>query len=188
MKFSRLPLLAFLLPLVAFAAERPLKIDRSRSYIEVDVKNTLRNFTAHLDVYDIRVNVDDAGKIKNAVLEFKFADLRTGDDQRNAAMLKWLGGGDATGKFELGILALAPDGQGQVTGKLSFHNSSKLIEFPINVARSDADYTITGSPSIDYREWDLKVIKTGFVLKVGPDLTIRFKLVGAPAEPPVVHG
>jgi polyisoprenoid-binding protein YceI len=187
MNLSRLLPLALLLPLAVTAAERPLKIDRSRSYVEVDVKSTLKNFTAHLDAYDVRVNVDDAGKIKSAVLQFKFTDLRTGDDKRNGEMIKWLGGGEPVGKFELGILALAPDGQGQVTGKLTFHDSTKLIEFPVNVARSDADYTITGKPTIDYRDWNLKVIKMDLMLKVGPELTIRFKLVGAPAEPPV-HG
>ena len=70
--------------LAVTAAERPLKIDRSRSYVEVDVKSTLKNFTAHLDTYEVRVSVDDAGKIKGAVLQFKFSDLRTGDDKRNA--------------------------------------------------------------------------------------------------------
>jgi polyisoprenoid-binding protein YceI len=187
MHFARQLLIAIALPVAALAAERPLKIDPSRSYIEVDVKTTLKNFTAHLDVFECHVNVDDAGKIKNAVLQFKFSDLKTGDDDRNADMLKWLGGTDTVGRFELGILALAPDGQGQLTGKLTFHGNTKLIEFPINVARTDADYTITGDPTIDYRDWNLKVFKREFVLKVGPELRIRFKLVGTPAEP-AVHG
>lgn len=187
MNLARLLPVVFLLPLAVFAAERPLKIDRSRSYIEVDVKTTLKNFTAHLDAYDLKVNVDDTGKIKNAVLQFKFSDLRTGDDKRNADMIKWLGGGEPVGKFELGILALAPDGQGQVTGRLTFHENTSLIEFPINVTRADADYTITGSPTIDYREWELKVIKMDLLLKVSPEVKVRFKLVGSPAEPPVVH-
>jgi polyisoprenoid-binding protein YceI len=183
MNLARLPLVVLLLPLAVLAVERPVKIDHGRSYVEVDVKTTLKNFTAHLDAYDVHLNVDETGKIKNCILEFKFADLRTGDDERNAAMLKWLGGADATGKFELGILALAPDGQGQVTGKLSFHNASKLIEFPINITRADAEYTIVGDPTIDYRDWDLKVFKRDLMLKVGPELKVRFKLVGAPVEP-----
>jgi polyisoprenoid-binding protein YceI len=187
MNYARLLLVAAVLPVAVFAAERPLKIDRSRSYVEVDVKTTLKNFTAHLDTYDLQVNVDDAGKIKNAVLLFKFADLKTGDDQRNADMIKWIGGTDPAGKFELGILALAPDGQGQVTGRLTFHDNIKLIEFPINVARADADYIITGSPTIDYRDWSLKVYKMDLMLKVSPEVRIRFKLVGARAEPPVQH-
>jgi polyisoprenoid-binding protein YceI len=187
MHFARLFLIAAALPLALVAAERPLKVDHSRSYVDIDVKTTLKNFTAHLDAYDLKINVDEAGKIKNAVLLFNFSDLKTGDDERNADMLKWLGGSGATGKFELGILALAPDGQGQVTGKLTFHESTKLIEFPINVSRNDADYTITGDPAIDYRDWNLKVYKRDFVLKVGSELKIHFKFVGTSAEP-ATHG
>lgn len=187
MKFARLPLLAVLLPVAALAAGATLKLDRERSYVEVDVKTTLKNFTAHLDAYDLSMSTDDTGKIKNAVLQFKFADLHTGDDERNADMIKWLGGGEPTGKFELGILALAPDGQGQVTGKLTFHGNTKLVEFPVNVIRTASDYTVTGDCTIDYRDWNLKVIKRDFMLKVNPDVKIRFKLVGVPAEPPPAH-
>jgi polyisoprenoid-binding protein YceI len=179
MNLARLLLVAAFVPFAAFAAERPLTVDRTRSYIEVDVKTTLRNFTAHLDTYDLRVNVDDAGKIKNAVMTFKFADLKTGDDERNAAMIKWLGGGDPAGKFELGILALAPDGQGQVTGRLTFHDNIKLIEFPVNVTRADADYFIVGDTTFDYRDWNLKVIKRDLVLRVDSEVKVRFKLVGS---------
>jgi len=186
MHLPRLLLVAALGPALLAAAERPLKIDHSRSFVEVDVKSTLKNFTAHLDTYEVEMNVDDSGKIKNAVLQFKFTDLRTGDDKRNSDMIRWLGGGAPTGKFELGILAVAPDGQGQVTGKLTFHSTTKLIEFPVNVARDGGTYTITGNPTIDYRDWDLKVIKMGlkYVLntEVGHDVRIRFKFVGAPGE------
>jgi polyisoprenoid-binding protein YceI len=183
MRFARLLLATLVLPVVLAAAERPLKIDHARSYVEVDVKSTLKNFTAHLDAYELNVNVDDTGKIKSAVLQFRFADLKTGDDGRNADMLKWLGGADATGRFELGIIAVAPDGQGQATGKLTFHDNTKLIEFALNIDRADAAYTISGSPAFDYRDWNLKVYKRDFLLKVDSEITVRFKVVGTPAEP-----
>ncbi|HVU17973.1 MAG TPA: YceI family protein [Candidatus Didemnitutus sp.] len=187
MRTVRLLLATLALPLALCAAERPLKIDPARSYVEVDVKSTLKNFTAHLDAYVMSATVDDTGKIKNAVLQFRFADLKTGDDGRNADMLKWLGGADATGKFELGILAVAPDGQGQATGKLTFHDNTKLIEFSLNIDRADGTYTITGSPTFDYRDWNLKVYKRDFLLKVDSELRVRFKFTGVPAEP-AAHG
>jgi polyisoprenoid-binding protein YceI len=187
MYFARLLMAVSLLPLAVAGAERPLKIDHARSYVEVDVKSTLKNFTAHLDAYELSVNVDDTGKIKNAVLKFRFADLKTGDDGRNADMLKWLGGPDATGRFELGIIAVAPDGQGQATGKLNFHDNTKLIEFALDIARTDSSYTITGSPSFDYRDWNLKIYKRDFLLKVDSEVRVRFRVVGTPAEP-LSHG
>ncbi|HEY4301349.1 MAG TPA: YceI family protein [Candidatus Didemnitutus sp.] len=187
MRTARFLLATLLVPLALGAAERPLKIDHARSYVEVDVKSTLKNFTAHLDAYNLSVNVDDTGKIKSAVLQFRFADLKTGDDGRNADMLKWLGGPEATGRFELGIIAVAPDGQGQATGKLTFHDNTKLIEFSLNIDRADTAYAITGNPTFDYRDWNLKVYKRDFVLKVDSEVSVRFKVVGTPAEP-ASHG
>lgn len=179
----RLLIAALLLPLAALAAERPLKIDRSRSFVEADVDAT-KNFTARLDAYDAAVNVDDAGRIKAAVFTFRFTDLKSGNDSRDADMIKWLGGGAPEGRFELGNLALAPDGQGQASGRLIFHGVTERIEFPVNVSRADAAYTITGETTIDYRNWHLKVIRKALLFTVSPEVKIRFKLTGMPVEEP----
>src|ERR1700709_442519 len=116
MKALRLlaPLLLF--PLALLAAERPLKIDKGRTFIDVDVDSTA-NFTAHLDAYDAKLTVDDSGKIKIGVFTFKFADLKTGKPERDTRMIEWLGGGIPQGRFELGNLAITPHGQGQGPGR-----------------------------------------------------------------------
>ena len=180
---TRLALL-LLLPLAAFAAERPLKVDLSRSFVDVDIDAT-KNFTAHLDRYDAKLTVDDAGKIKGAVFAFKFADLKSANDKRDADMMKWLGGDDAEGRFELGNLAVTPDGQGQASGRLTFHGVTDRVEFPVNLTRADGSYTITGETTIDYRNWKLKVIRKALLFTVNPEVKIRFKLTGVPvaAEP-----
>ena len=182
MKCFRLLLALALLPLVLSAADRALKIDKARSYIDVDVNTTI-NFTGRLENYDTTFSVDAAGKIKTAVLAFKFSDLKTGKTDRDAKMIAWLGGGEPQGKFEVGILAIAPDGQGQVNGKLTFHGESQQVEFPVNVTHVDGTYTITGETTIDYRNWKLKVIKMALVLKVNPEVKIRFKFTGTLPPP-----
>jgi len=184
MKVARLLVAALLLPLVAFAAERSLKIDQSKTFIDVDVKATMGSFTGHLDAYDAKVSVDDAGKIKTAVFGFKFADLKTGKTDRDAAMLKWLGDGESTGRFEVGNIAITPDGQGQVSGRLTFHGVTERIEFPVNLAKADGVYVLTGETTIDYRNWNLKVIRMALVAKVDPEVKVRFKLTGVPVEEP----
>lgn len=183
MKLLPLLTVALLGPL-ALAAERPLKIDRDATFLDVDVDATI-NFTAHLDAYDARVMVDDAGKIKSAVFSFRFADLKSDKPERDADMIKWLGGGDPEGRFEMGNLALTPDGQGQVSGRLTFHGVAERVEFPINVTRSGDAYTVTGETTLDYRTWNLKVIRKAFLFTVSPHVKVRFKLTGTPvAEPP----
>lgn len=178
------PLLTFLLlPCALWAAERPLKVDHSRSFVDVDVNATM-NFTAHLDAYDAKVGVDEAGKIKGAVFTFKFTDLKSGKDSRDADMIKWLGGGVPEGRFELGNLALAPDGQGQASGRLIFHGVTERIEFPVNVIKTGGTYVITGETTIDYRNWKLKIIRKALLFTVSPEVKVRFKLTGVPAEEP----
>jgi polyisoprenoid-binding protein YceI len=181
MKVLRPFVLFLLLPLAALAAERSLKVDKSRTFIDVDVDATF-NFTAHLDDYDAKVTVDDGGKIKSASFAFKFTDLKTGKPERDEKMIAWLGGGAPEGRFELGTLAMTPDGQGQASGRLTFHGVTERVEFPINVVRADGVFTVTGETTIDYRTWNLKVIRTAMVLKVSPEVKVRFKLTGVAAE------
>jgi polyisoprenoid-binding protein YceI len=180
--FSRLALLV-LLPLSVLAAERPLKIDRSRSFVDVDVDAT-KNFTAHLDHYEAKLMVDDAGKIKSGVFTFKFSDLKSSNNDRDADMIKWLGGGDPEGRFELGNLAITPNGQGQASGRLTFHGATERVEFPINLTKEDGTYTITAETTIDYRQWNLKVIRKAFLFTVDPLVKIRFKLTGTVVTEP----
>ena len=184
MKRVRLLAVLCLLPLALSAAERVLKADPTKSYVDVDVKVTVGDFTAHLDRYDLQATIDAKNKIKTGVLAFKFADLKTGKPDRDEAMIKWLGGNDPAGKFEIGIIALTPDGQGRVTGNLTFHGTSALVEFPINVARAGDDYTITGEVTVDYRGWGLKPLRMMGVIKVDPEVTVRFKFAGPAVEAP----
>ncbi len=181
MKDLRLWFALLFLPVAALAAERTLKIDRDRSFVDVDVSVTIGSFRGHLDAYDAKVDVDDAGKIKDGTFGFKFSDLKTGNPDRDAKMIAWLGGGAPEGHFEVGALAMTPDGQGHVSGRLTFHQVTHLVEFPINVTRDGDAYLITGETTIDYRSWDLKIIRVGFKLgKVDPEVKIRFKLTGTP--------
>lgn len=169
------------------AADAPtaktVKLDKEKCFIDVDVKATVDSFTGHLDRYDLTVPVDASGKIKDAVLNFKFADLKTGKPDRDKAMLEWLGNPDAAGNFDLGLLALAPDGQGQASGKLAFHDDTQFVEFPVHITVKDGVYTVTGQTTIDYRRWGLKKIRKFGVMTVDPEVTIRFQFVGSLPAP-----
>ena len=172
--------LLLLLPLALTAADRSLKVDRARSYVDVDVKATVDSFTARLEAYDLRATVDERGRVKTAALTFRFADLKTGKPERDTGMLEWLGGNDPAGRFELGILALTPSGQGQANGNLTFHGRTALVEFPVNVVSADGATVITGTATIDYRNWGLKKYRKLGVLTVDPEVKIRFKFTGVP--------
>ena len=171
-------LVALLLPLASGAAERTLKIDPTRSFIDIDVKATAGSFTGHLDHYDAKIKLEANGKIKGAIFSFNFTDLKTGKIDRDTAMLKWLGGSLLEGRFEMGNLALMPDGQGQVSGRLTLHGVTERVEFSVNLTKLDDTYTLTGETVIDHRSWNLKIIRLAYVAKVDPEVKVRFKLTG----------
>jgi polyisoprenoid-binding protein YceI len=97
-------------------------------------------------------------------------------------MLEWLGGADAAGKFESGIVALTPDGQGRVNGRLTFHGKTDSLEFPVNVTKAGNVFTITGEAMVDYRHFDLKTIRKAGLIKVDPNVKVRFKFTGTPGD------
>ena len=72
MKRLRVLALLALLPFTLSAADRTLKVDPARSYVDVDVGSTIDSFTAHLDAYALRATVDDKGRVKTAALTFRF--------------------------------------------------------------------------------------------------------------------
>lgn len=162
-----------------------MKVDRERSFVDVDVKATVDSFTGRLEKYQATVTADPTGKIKSARFDFRFADLKTGKPDRDKKMLEWLGSAEATGEFELGLLALAPNGHGQVTGKLTFHGHTERIDFPVLINRAERTYTITGEVTLDHRTWGLKVIRMMGLLKVDPAVKVRFRLT-ADLPPPVI--
>lgn len=185
MKLVRALSLLLVLPALVLAQEVRLKIDKARSFIEVDVKATVDSFVGRLEGYEAVIPLDAAGKIKTARISFKFTDLKTGKGDRDAKMIEWLGGGVPEGKFDLGTLALAPDGQGVANGNLTFHGVTQRVEFPVLVSKAaDGATTISGEASLDYRNWSLKVIRMAFVAKVDPVVKVKFKLIGSPAEMP----
>jgi len=190
MKSVRLLAVLLALPLASFAADRVLKLDPSASFVEVDVDVTMGDFTARLDKYDLRVIAEDKKGVKSTVLNFKFSDLKTGEPERDQKMLEWLGSADAAGKFESGIVALTPDGQGRVNGRLTFHGKTDSLEFPVNVTKAGNVFTITGEAMVDYRHFDLKTIRKAGLIKVDPNVKVRFKFTGTPGDvvPPAVPG
>lgn len=185
MQALRLLTLSAGLALAAVAADTPLKIDRARSFVDVEVKATVDSFTGRLEKYQAAITADSATKrIKAAKFEFRFADLKTGKPDRDAKMLAWLGSPEAAGVFDLGVLALTPDGQGQANGRLTFHGVSERIEFPVTVVRDGLGYTIKGEAEIDHRNWGLKVIRMMGLLKVDPVVRVKFQVVGELPPPP----
>ncbi len=168
---------------VAAAADRPLAIDAAQSRVDVVVKASMDSFTGQLNRYDATLTADADGKISGLRLNFQFRDVATGKEGRDKAMHKW----QDTDKFPDGsfvLVALKPaDGGGYTAfGRLTFHGTTRDLQFPVTIARDGARYAIDGDAALDTREFGLPVIRMLALLKVDPVVHIRFHLQAQPAS------
>ena len=171
-------LLGTLLLVPFLASAGTLKIDTSKSRIQVDAKATGHEFTGTLSAFTAKVSGDDATLQPTAVdLKWKFSDLKTEDDKRDKEMIKWLGGGAPEGSFTF-AKTWTDKGKTYAMGKLKIHGVSKDISFPYTAKKDGTWVTIDGTASLDYQDFGLPVIRAMAVMTVNPKLTVRFHLVG----------
>jgi polyisoprenoid-binding protein YceI len=161
------------------ASAASLEVDKSRSRIQVDAKATGHRFTGDLKNYEVEVEGDAASLAPESFeLNWKFKDLDTDDEKRDSEMLKWLGSDDEKGSFKLDKSWTDENGVQHGMGTLTIHGVSKSISFPF-AAKKDGDWvTIDGKVSMDYRNFDLPVIRAMAVMTVDPQLVVRFHVVG----------
>ena len=173
--------LAGLLPVFAVAAPAPLIVDPAQSHIEVVVKATVDSFTGTLDAYTADISVD-AGRVVAASFGFRFDQVHTGKDGRDAAMHEWQETPKhPDGLFTLTAIETAADGRLTAKGSLAFHGVTKDIAFPVSVTTDRKLYSIDGEAPIDTREFGLPIIRKFALLKVDPIVKVRFHLQGVVA-------
>ncbi|TAE78586.1 MAG: hypothetical protein EAZ84_00515 [Verrucomicrobia bacterium] len=166
---------------LAFAANAgagTLAIDKAKSRIQVDAKATGHEFTGTLSDFTATVSGDDTTLAPSAVdLKWKFADLKTEDDKRDAEMLKWLGKAGGEGSFRF-IKTWTDAGQTYAQGTIKIHGVSKTIAFPYTAKKDGSWVSIDGNAALDYQDFGLPIIRSMAVMTVNPKLNIRFHLVG----------
>jgi len=165
--------------LPALAAERTLIVDEAHSHVEIDVKATVDSFVGSLEHYDADIRVDDAGVITQARFAFHFRDVVTGKTKRDAKMHEWQDTAHhPDGEFVLRSLEQAPDGRWLGHGILRFHDVEHALDVPIAVTSDGALLAIDGEAVVDTRDFALPVIRLLGLLKVDPQVAVRFHLQG----------
>lgn len=173
------------------AAELPLVLDAASSRVEIAVKATVDSFVGKLEAYDAAIVVDTArGEVVRARFAFHFNDVKTGKADRDAAMHEWQD--TAThpdGDFTLVAIEADPAGSGlRARGSLVLHGLAKEIVFPISIVRTGDQYVIEGDAALDTREFGLPIIRKFMVLKVDPEVHVRFHLQGGTAPASATAG
>jgi polyisoprenoid-binding protein YceI len=177
-KFFTLSMLSLVLAVHEVDAAN-LEVDKSRSRIQVDAKATGHHFTGNLKSYEVDVEGDAVSlDPKSFELKWKFKDLDTNDAKRDTEMLKWLGSSDEKGSFKLDKSWTDEKGVERGTGTLTIHGVSKSVSFPYTAKKDGEWVTIDGKVLMDYRNFDLPIIRAMAVMTVDPQLVVRFHVVG----------
>jgi len=164
----------------ARAAEQTLQIDAARSRVDVVVKATVDSFVGRLEAYEAAIGVDAAaGELRSARFGFHFADVKTGKSDRDEQMNAWQDTAHhPDGEFVMTSLARV-EGALIATGTLRLHDMAREISFPVSVSHEGGLFAIDGDATIDTRDFGLPVIKKFLVLKVDPEVHVRFHLQGS---------
>ena len=154
-------------------------VDRARSQITVAVVSTLHNFTGNLTNYQVKIQCDTNEVLPYvADVTFDFKDLKTGDPDRDKDMLKWLGY-PTNSAVVFNLTGWKRDGTNTTAkGEMTMHGVKKPVEILVTVTTDHDNYDIVGSMQLDYRDFGLPVIRKMMMLKVDPQVTVRFHLAG----------
>jgi len=164
-------------PILSHAAELDVNLEKSR--IQVDAKATGHSFTGTLASYTARVEGDSvSNKPVSFDLDWSFKNLKTADPKRDKEMMAWLGGGDPKGNFHFSKTWVDQQGKNHASGNLSINGISKPISFPYTVKKEGDWVSIDGKVEMDYRNFDLPMIRAMAVMTVDPKLVVRFHIVG----------
>jgi polyisoprenoid-binding protein YceI len=164
-----------------FATETLLTIDRERSHIEAAAKSTMEDFTAKLSYFEGTIQVDPTAKsVGSAQLKFRFADVKTGSNSRDAKMHRW----QQTDQFPdcvyvLDALLHATGGSFRARGKFIFHGITREISFPVTLRFEDKGICkIDGDLQLDTRQYELPIVRLLGVFTVAPFVQVKFHIEG----------
>lgn len=162
------------------AGGQKVVVDQHQSRIEVQVKATLDSFIARLTVFDPVIVYDPVlGRVLNASLGFRFEDLKTGKDERDRQMNEWQQTAEfPTARFELANIESLAASQLRARGALTLHGVNRELEFPVVITGDRNRLSIDGEATLDTRDFGLKVIRKFALLRVSPEVIVRFHLQG----------
>jgi len=156
-----------------------LSVDSQQSKIEVSVTATVDSFVGRLEKFQTTIVYSPTSSVPDqASVTFDFKDLKTGKPDRDTEMLKWL---DYATKPSCNFTLSNWKTLGTTNyaeGTITIHGVTKSLAMPVTVGQTGTNYTITGTADLNYRDFDLPIIRKMLLLTVNPHLHVSFQLVG----------
>lgn len=156
-----------------------LSLDSKQSKIEVSVSATIDSFVGQLEKYQADIDCASNTNLPDkASVSFDFKDLKTGNPKRDKEMLNWLDySKEPACTFTLTDWKTAGT-TNLADGTITIHGVKKEIEMPVTVGHTGTNCEITGSADLNYRDFNLPIIRKMLLLTVDPHLHVAFHLVG----------
>lgn len=156
-----------------------LQCDPGQSRVEIIVKATVDSFTGRLEKFTSDITSGPDERIATAHVHFHFADVKTGKEKRDRAMHEWQQTDKyPDGDFVLEVLAPQVEGGWRARGKFTLHGQTRALDFPVTIVTEHALCAIDGEATIDTRDFGLPIIRMLGILKVEPEVCVRFHLQG----------
>jgi len=163
------------------AASLQLQVDPAASHVTFDghVNIGIDSFTGTVDTWQLDLTVPQGGDLPDkAVFTCDVLAMKTGKDKRDQAMQEWLEQDTfSTVRFTMTSIRKTASGL-EAEGDLSIHGKTRSITIPLTIERKDAMFTVSGEVTIDYRDFDLKVVRMAGFVTVKPEVKVAFVATG----------
>lgn len=163
------------------AAPLQLKLDPAASSLTfaARVNIGIDSFTGTVDAWTLDLTMPADGDLPDhAVFSANVAAMKTGKDKRDTEMRHWLEDTTfAAIRYEMKTIRQTATGT-EADGELTIHGKTQPLTMPITIERKDATLTVRGEVTLDYRTFDLKIVRMAGFVTVKPEVKVVFVASG----------
>lgn len=163
------------------AASHQLQVDPAASKVTFDARVNIGidSFTGTVDAWTLDLTMPETGDLPDkAVFTCDVLAMKTGKDKRDAKMREWLEQ-DTFSTVRFAMTAIRRTASGiEADGELTIHGKTRPITIPLTIARQDATLTVSGEVTVDYQDFDLKVVRMAGFVTVKPEVKVAFIVTG----------
>lgn len=183
-----------LIPVLAAIAAQPLfagslmLIPAQDSTIYANCGSTVHDFVATVNAPIVTVETGDGvAGLKSAWIGMSFANVRTGDTDRDKDMRKRFNA-DAFPAIAYTVKSFESTKSGATLakGELTWNGVTKPLDVPVTVVRKGDELTVDATFTVDHRGWGLKKVRSMLMFTVDPELKFTVKLRGKLEAMPTV--
>ncbi len=158
-----------------------LKVDPAASSVTfaARVNIGIDSFTGTVEHWSLDLTMPPAGDLPDhAVFTCDVLAMKTGKDKRDAEMQHWLEN-DKHPEVRFAMKDIHKTAGGlEADGDLTIHGQTQPITIPLTIERKDAHLNVRGEVTVDYRNYDLKIVRLAGFVTVKPEVKVVFVVQG----------